>query len=107
MDSQDPHAKQLADRLDGQAEMKFANDPNAREFDVVSKDYIGEAKPATTQVNLRIRNQAKAVFEAAHATGRDVYYHFSGGAPRADMIDCLQRYAQRYGVRLVIDDKPF
>jgi hypothetical protein len=102
----DPHADLLAQRLGGEPRVRFSNDPAAREFDAVSKDYIAQAKPSTVQVNQSFRLQAKATFGAAAETGRSVYYHFEGGPPSSDVVRRLQGYADRYGVDLVIDDTP-
>jgi hypothetical protein len=76
-----------------------------REFDVVSSEYIGQTKPALQSFNENVRNQMKATFEAARATGRKVYYHFDG-QPAKTVIDKLLEYSNRYGVEVVIDTTP-
>jgi hypothetical protein len=106
VDKPDSHADQLAVRLGGESRVRFKDDPQGREFDAVSPQYIAQAKPSTEQINPRNRNQAKATFEAARQTGRSVYYHFQGGAPRPEFARKLQEYSERYNIRLTIDDKP-
>ena len=85
--------------------VRFANDPEAREFDAISKDFIGQTKPALQTVNKNVRNQMKATFEAAQQTGRKVYYHFEG-QPSQSVIDKLYEYSQRYGIEVIIDTEP-
>lgn len=101
----DPAADKLAHRLRGEARVKFKNDPKGKEFDAVSKRYIAETKPALHTMNKKVRNQMKAVFEAAKETGRSVYYHFEG-QPAQSIIDKLHEYSARYGVPVIIDTKP-
>ncbi len=102
----DPDADALADRIGGQSSVKFEGDPSAREFDAVSDQYVGQAKPANFQGGSSFRNQAKATFEAAQDTGREVYYHFDG-PPNQSVIDKLNEYSARYDVPVVIDIDPF
>ncbi|MEU0873452.1 restriction endonuclease fold toxin [Nocardia brasiliensis] len=102
----DADADRLAERIGGQSRVKFSNDPKGREFDVVSDEYIGQAKPGGTQLGSTLRNQGKRSFEAAQATGRKVYYHFNG-EPGLGVIDKLYEYSARYGVEIVIDTTPF
>jgi hypothetical protein len=99
---QDIDAEKLADKLKGQSRMKFSNDPYGKEFDVISDEYIAEAKPALKSIDHGFRKQAKEAFEAAKQTGRKVYYHFNG-TPCRDVIKKLYEYAKRYGVEVVID----
>ncbi|MDA8372069.1 MAG: polymorphic toxin-type HINT domain-containing protein [Nocardiopsaceae bacterium] len=106
VDKPDPHADALAERLDGESRVRFENDPTNREFDAISDDYVAQAKPSNVQVNKKFRGQAKATFEAAQATGREVYYHFEGGPPSAEVRNRLEEYSERYGVDVVIDDQP-
>ncbi|CAK7020037.1 MAG: hypothetical protein MESAZ_02481 [Saezia sanguinis] len=100
----DPDAIKLAERIGGDPSVRFAND--TREFDAISSQYIGQAKPGGIQLGSNLRNQMRATFEAAKATDRSVYYHFNG-LPAQDVIDKLNEYSQRYGVRVVIDTNPF
>jgi Restriction endonuclease fold toxin 3 len=102
----DADADALARRIGGQSTVKFENDLVGREFDAVSDEYIGQAKPADYVFNERGRKQAKASFEAAQQTGRAVYYHFNG-PPDQSVIAKLNEYSQRYGVRVAVDTKPF
>ena len=102
----DAAADALADRIGGESRVRFSNDPMGREFDVVSTEYIGQTKPALQSLNRNVRNQMKATFEAARATGRKVYYHFDGQPTRA-VIDKLLEYSARYGIEVVIDTTSF
>jgi Restriction endonuclease fold toxin 3 len=102
----DLDADALANRIGGQSRVRFENDPKGREFDAVSDEYIGQAKPTDFQLNKNFRTQAKATFRAARATGRSVYYHFDG-PPQLGVIEKLNQYAGEYGVRLIIDTQPF
>ena len=102
----DPDADKLAERLGGESRVKFKNDPDGREFDAVSDEYVAQAKPKDFVINKKARDQAKATFEAAKQTGKKVYYHFDG-PPDPGVTRKLQEYAERYGVEVVIDTKPF
>jgi RHS repeat-associated protein len=104
--AEDADAQLLANRIGGEASVRFANDPAGREFDAVSDEYIGQAKAASRTLGSDLRNQAKATFDAAQATGRSVYYHFDG-EPDPSVVRQLREYESRYGVNLVIDTKPF
>lgn len=64
VDNLDVAADALADRIGGEARVKFSNDPSGREFDVVSDDYISQAKPDLKSYGKSWRNQTKATFEA-------------------------------------------
>ncbi|MEM9101206.1 MAG: restriction endonuclease fold toxin [Pseudomonadota bacterium] len=100
----DPHANALAEKLKGESSVSFSGDIDKREFDVISNEYIGQAKPASITEGSKFRNQAKATFEAAIATNKKVYYHFQGGNPEENVIKVLQRYSKRYGVEIIIDN---
>jgi hypothetical protein len=102
----DPAAKALAERLGGQASVRFAGDATGREFDAVSELYVAQTKPAGFQLGSAFRNQAKATFEAALNTGRTPYFHFEG-EPGAGVINKLLEYGNRYGIDPVIDTVPF
>ena len=52
----------------------FADDPIQREFDVISDQYIAQAKPPLKCVNKTVRTQMKATFEAAKKYERKIYY---------------------------------
>jgi hypothetical protein len=111
----DPDAHDLAERINEQAKsdpMKSGNAqaqatfPNYyREFDVISDDYIGQAKPPITYGS-EFRDQAQITFEAAIATGRTPYFHFNG-VPDRDVLRALERYKLRYGQDYVLDLVPF
>src|SRR6266545_4774497 len=91
----DPVADALAQRIGGRPRIKFSDDPDPREFDAVSDDYIGQTKPGGLTIGSAFRKQAKATFEAAITTGRRPYFHFNG-PPSADVLEALERYKQRY-----------
>jgi hypothetical protein len=95
-------AEKLAAKLNGQSRVYFSNDPIKKEFDVISNEFIAEAKPAMQSIKPEFRQQAKRAFEAARQTGRKVYFHFNG-EPCRDIIRKLQEYQRRYGVEMVID----
>lgn len=84
----DAKADGLAAKINGVAPVKFANDPSGREFDAVSNDFIAQTKPGSIRMGSQFRNQAKATFEAARATGWRAYFHFDG-APNQDILDKL------------------
>ena len=98
----DAAADALAEKLGGQSRVSFANDPLSREFDAVSDAFIGQTK-SISQLGTAFRKQAKGTFEAAKETGKGVYYEFTGGAPSKNVIDKLEEYAKRYGVKLTIE----
>jgi hypothetical protein len=100
----DAGADQLAEKLGGEPRVKFNSDPYQREFDAVSDKYIGQAKPGLKSLGQSERNQAKATFEAAKQTGREVYYEFES-QPSQNVIEKLREYEQRYEVKLNIDIK--
>jgi len=99
----DDMADLLAERIGGVSRARFES--TAREFDVISDEFIGQTKPALSSLSQNFREQAKATFQAALETGRKVYYHFDG-KPVQQVIDKLNEYARRYGIELVIDIKP-
>lgn len=94
----------MAEKLGGESRVKFNSDSSQREFDAVSDKYIGQAKPGLQSLGQKERNQAKATFEAAKQTGREVYYEFSS-QPSQNVINKLRGYEKRYGVKLNIDIK--
>ena len=99
----DHAADALAQRIGGESIVRFTNDIG--EFDVISDSYVAQTKPALKQLNAAVRNQMKATFEAAKETNRSVYYHFEG-QPAQSVINKLNEYSKRYGVKVVIDTKP-
>lgn len=54
------------------------------------------------QLNKKLRVEAKRTFEAAKQTGREVYYEFEN-PPRPELLNKLNEYSQRYGIKLTID----
>lgn len=101
----DSAADALAERIGGESRVKFANDPQGREFDVINDKYIAQAKPALKTLNKDVRNQMKATFETAKQTNKKVYYQFEG-EPHQSVIRKLQEYSERYGIEVIIDTKP-
>ena len=101
----DAAADELAKRIGGQSRSAFADDPIQREFDVISDQYIAQAKPPLKCVNKTVRTQMKATFEAAKKYERKVYYQFEG-IPSQEVLDKLYEYSERYGVEVIIDTEP-
>ena len=101
----DAAADELAKRIGGQSRSAFADDPIQREFDVISDQYIAQAKPPLKCVNKTVRTQMKATFEAAKKYERKVYYQFEG-IPSQEVLDKLYEYSERYGVEAIIDTEP-
>jgi len=99
----DPHADALAAKLGGRSKVGF---DATREFDVISSTVIGQTKPSSITMGKAFRNQAKATFEATKERGMEVYYHFEGGPPSSDVLRALERYSERYQVKLTIDTDP-
>ncbi|MEO6700340.1 MAG: restriction endonuclease fold toxin [Jatrophihabitantaceae bacterium] len=102
----DQDAIDLAARLGGVHQVRFANDPSGAEFDAVSDKFIGQAKPGGQTLGKAFREQAKRTFEVALQTNRTPYFHFDG-EPGAGVRSALYRYADRYGSPVVIDTDPF
>ncbi|MBT2765373.1 WXG100 family type VII secretion target [Paenibacillus sp. ISL-20] len=101
---EDKAADMLAKKLGGESRVKFSNDPNGREFDAISDQYIAQTKPPLNSLDKQFRKQAKATIEAAIETGRKAYFHFEG-KPDDRVIRQLQEYAERYEVEIIIDTK--
>ncbi|WP_229686879.1 restriction endonuclease fold toxin [Longimycelium tulufanense] len=101
----DPQAEGLAKRIGGETQMHFANDPDGREFDVVSDRFIGEAKPENFKLGKDFRSKARAMFNICKETGRAPYFQFQG-EPHRDVIRAIQRYAKEYGIEPVVDTNP-
>jgi Restriction endonuclease fold toxin 3 len=104
VDAKDRAADLLAERIGGEASVRFANGP-ANEFDAVSSEYVAQAKPANFTLNQAFRNQAKVTFEVAIQSGRTPYFQFDG-PPGPGVLQTLSRYAARYGIEPVIDLTP-
>ena len=105
VNKQDLAADVLAERIGGESRVKFANDPLGREFDVISNEYIAQAKPDLHSYGKSWRNQTKATFEAAKATGRKAYFYFNG-SPSDRILNKIAEYGKRYGIEYVIDTTP-
>ena len=103
--TKDAAADELAKRIGGQSRSAFADDPIQREFDVISDQYIAQAKLPLKCVNKTVRTQMKATFEAAKKYERKVYYQFEG-IPSQEVLDKLYEYSERYGVEVIIDTEP-
>jgi len=104
VNAKDRAADLLAERIGGEASVRFANGP-ANELDAVSSDYVAQAKPANFTLNQAFRNQAKSTFEVAIQSGRTPYFQFDG-PPGLGVLQTLSRYAERYGIEPVIDLTP-
>ena len=104
VNAKDRAADSLAERIDGEASVRFANGP-ANEFDAISAEYVAQAKPVNFTLNQAFRNQAKATFEVALQSGRTPYFQFEG-PPGPGVLHTLSRYAERYGIEPVIDLTP-
>jgi hypothetical protein len=99
----DQEAMDLAKKLGGQAQVYFRDDPEQREFDAISDQYIGQTKATgITDPGQKIRNQLKATFDAAKATGRTPYFEFTAKEPSPNMLQTISRYESRYGIDAVI-----
>ncbi|MBC1914244.1 hypothetical protein HCB27_14265 [Listeria booriae] len=101
----DDAADLLAERVSGESRVRFENDPKGREFDVISDEFVAQAKPALNNLGTKVRSQMRATFEAAKRTGKKVYYQFEG-EPAQEVIDKLYEYSERFGVEVVIDTTP-
>ena len=104
VNAKDRAADLLAERIRGEASVRFANGP-ANEFDAVSAEYVAQAKPVNFTLNQAFRNQAKATFEVGIQSGRTPYFQFDG-PPGPGVLQTLSRYADRYGIEPVIDLTP-
>ena len=104
VDAKDRAADLLAERIHGEASVRFANGP-ANEFDALSTEYVAQAKPANFTLNQAFRNQAKSTFEVALQSGRTPYFQFDG-PPGPGVLHTLSRYADRYGIEPVVDLTP-
>lgn len=104
VNAKDRAAGALAERIRGEASVRFAGGP-ANEFDAVSAEDVAQAKPANFTLNKAFRDQAKATFEVAAQSGRTPYFQFDG-PPGPGVLRTLGRYADRYGIEPVIDLTP-
>jgi Restriction endonuclease fold toxin 3 len=104
VNAKDRAADLLAERIGGEASVRFANGP-ANEFDALSTEYVAQAKPANLTLNKAFRDQAKVTFEVALQSGRTPYFQFDG-PPGPGVLRALSRYADRYDIEPVIDLTP-
>ena len=104
VNAKDRAAGLLAERIDGEASVRFANGP-ANEFDALSAEYVAQAKPANFTLNKAFRDQAKVTFEVALQSGRIPYFQFDG-PPGPGVLQALSRYADRYGIEPMVDLTP-
>jgi Restriction endonuclease fold toxin 3 len=104
VNAKDWAADLLAERIGGEASVRFTKGP-PNEFDAVSSEYVAQAKPANFTLNQAFRNQAKATFEVSIQSGRTPYFQFDG-PPGPGVLQTLSRYADRYGIEPVIDLTP-
>lgn len=81
------------EKNEGGSRVKFSNDSSGREFDVVSDEYIAQAKPYLKSYGKSWRNQTKATFEAAQATGRKAYFQFKR-TPADDILRKITEYGE-------------
>ena len=80
VNAKDRAADLLAERIGGEASVRFANGPS-NEFDALSPDYVAQAKPANFTLNQAFRNQAKTTFEVALQSGRTPYFQCMNFTP--------------------------
>jgi Restriction endonuclease fold toxin 3 len=104
VNSPDAAADKLALRIGGRSRVRFEFGPD-NEFDVVSWRYVAQTKPANLTYGSDWREQAKTTFEVGIKTGRTPYFHFDG-PPKAAVLRALDRYADRYGIKPIIDLVP-
>jgi len=88
----------LSERIGGESRVRFSNAPQGREVDVISDEYIAQAKPDLKSYGQSWRKQTKA-------TGRKAYFQFEG-TPADDILRKIAEYGERYGVEYVIDTTP-
>ncbi len=100
----DAGAHALADEIGGRAQVAFKDSKigGGREFDAVSSKSIGQHKPYIDEnFGQSFKKQAKATFEAAKQTNRNVIYRFDS-QPHPRVINKLVEYSNRYQVKLEI-----
>ena len=96
----DKGAHDLAEDIGGVAQARFRN--SNREFDAISDRFVAQHKPALqSNIGSKFKKQARATFEAAKSTGREVYYKFDG-KPAEAVINKLKQYSKEYKVNITI-----
>lgn len=99
----DKDAQALADLLGGTAMVEVPNlQGKIKEFDVITDEYVGEAKPANFTRNKKYRVQVQAVFDLSDATNRTPYFAFDG-PPDRDVLRVLEENAKAYNLEPIID----
>ena len=100
----DPAATILGNRFGGQASVRLKGFGN-REFDFISERYVGQtfggqniANNAKNFLSKNRRTQIRETLRAASETGRQPLFNFEGVTPHADILDFINRNAQRAGV---------
>ena len=104
----DHAANMIGNRFGGQASVHIKGFGN-REFDFVSSKYVGQTfggdnfmlSPKNFLSKSR-RSQIRQTMEAAKGNDRSPLFNFEGGAPHADVLDFINRNAERIGVTPVI-----
>lgn len=96
-------ATALARRLGGRASVAIEGF-GGREFDVVSREYVGQTFGGASALlrpdnflNKSRREQIRVTLEAAKATGRKALFEFRNGVHN-DVLDFIRRNAERIGV---------
>ena len=102
--TKDAAADELAKRIGGQSRSAFADDPIQREFDVISDQYIAQAKPPLKCVNKTVRTQMKATLKQQKIRKKSLLS--IEGIPSQEVLDKLYEYSERYGVEVIIDTEP-
>lgn len=100
----DPAATMLGNRFGGQASVRLKGFGN-REFDFISDRYVGQTfggdtfvlKPKNFLSKSR-RNQIRETMEAAKAYNRSPLFNFEGGPPHPDVLEFINRNAERIGI---------
>lgn len=104
----DETAEALAQRLGGLSSRTIPGFGD-REFDVVSDLYVAQTTASRSAVikpdNFLTRDrkaQLRATLQAAKQEGKTAYFEFTAGRPHAEVVDCIDRNARRFGAEYVI-----
>ena len=102
----DEAAENLAKRFDGEASVSVEGFGN-REFDMISNDFLGQTTNSASAIsNPRNflssgrRNQIRSTLDASGELGRKALFEFTAGRPHDDVIDFIQRNADRRNVEV-------
>ncbi|SEP53764.1 restriction endonuclease fold toxin [Amycolatopsis saalfeldensis] len=101
----DAAADELAAKLGGVSRVKFANDPDGREFDAISDLYVAQTKSTRVKMGSKFRNQARMTFEFAKQSGRIPFFHFEV-PPDPEVLAKIAEYGRRYGIDPVVKIGP-